>query len=279
MTNNKDPSIQFKIDGNIDSNDSILSYNKNGFDEFLSASDVLQNKKIEKFSTGSSQLDEVLGGGIETNSITQFYGPPGSGKSQICYALCSLLPKQYGSIYIDTEGKFRAERIKEIIKERNIASNNNDILKNIILSKVINHDSLEKAIIQVPKIIDSNNSIKLLIIDSLINHLRVEYPGRSQLPVRQQKLNIILGNLRKIANEKKVAVVITNHIQTNPDSLFDNNLETPVGGNVLNYACNHIIGLKKLKLRTCAILIKSGYLPENQSYFIISKKGLEDYIP
>ena len=84
---------------------------------FLSASDSLQHNDIEKFTTGSTYLDTILGGGIETGSITLFYGGPGLGKSQIYLTTCSLLPQKYSSMYIDTEGKLRPERLKQILEE------------------------------------------------------------------------------------------------------------------------------------------------------------------
>jgi RecA/RadA recombinase len=116
---NKGKSIKLKID----ENDHLL-YSKNEFDGFLSAAHLREdNNKIEKFSTGSSSLDNILAEGIETNSITYFYGGPDSGKSQICLTLCALLSKQYNSIYIDTECKFRPETIEQILKERTLELN------------------------------------------------------------------------------------------------------------------------------------------------------------
>merc|ERR1712124_79861 len=39
-------------------------------------------------STGSKDLDELLGGGIETGSITELYGEFRTGKTQLCHTLC-----------------------------------------------------------------------------------------------------------------------------------------------------------------------------------------------
>ena len=190
---NKDKPIKLKID----ENDNLL-YSENGVDGFLSAAHLLKdNHNIEKFSTGSSSLDNILGGGIETGSITQFYGGPGSGKSQICFTLCALLPKLYNSIYVDTEGKLRPERIEEILKERDIDSTN--ALKRIHISKPADSQGMERAIDNVSNMIDSPAFIKLLIVDSIINHLRIEYQGRSELPLRQQKLNLLMSKLQKIS--------------------------------------------------------------------------------
>ena len=281
MTNNKDySSIQFKRSEKVDGNDNgnSLSYNrKNGLDGFLSAADVLENKKVvERFTTGSSQLDEILGGGIEIGSITQFYGSPGSGKSQICMTACALLPQQYSSIYIDTEHKIRAERLQQILQNRGLQSNN--ILKNISITKPFNVQEIEGAIDKISTFFDSNKSIKLIIVDSIMNLFRIEYQVRSQLTARQQKINLIMSKLRNLAIEKNAAIIITNHIQTDPSSFSSPiNNQIPTGGNILEYACTHIIALKKISIDNRATLVKSNYLPCGEgAYFIITEKGIEN---
>ena len=68
-------------------------------------------KKILKISTGSSKFDQLLGGGIESMSITEAFGEFRTGKTQLAHTLCVTcqLPKEKGGgngkvIYIDTEG-------------------------------------------------------------------------------------------------------------------------------------------------------------------------------
>ena len=92
--------------------------------EFVTADTVLEKRRsMLRCSTGSTALDELLLGGIETQAVTEFYGEFGSGKSQICHTLCAVAKQPVGSggldsrtIYIDTEGTFRPERIQEIGK-------------------------------------------------------------------------------------------------------------------------------------------------------------------
>ena len=120
---------------------------------------------------------------------------------------------------------------------------------------------------------NNNNNIKLLIVDSIINHLRIEYQGRSELPLRQQKLNLLMSKLQKIATEKRVAVVITNHIQSDPTPFHN---AVPVGGNILKFSSTHIVSLKKYRNNTHACLIKSNWLPYDGSYFIVTGKGIEN---
>lgn len=90
--------------------------------EFSTASDYLEKRKhIIQLSTGSSELDKLLGGGIETNSITEIFGEFRTGKTQIAHTLCVTcqLPREKGggegkAMYIDTEGTFRPERLSAI---------------------------------------------------------------------------------------------------------------------------------------------------------------------
>jgi len=263
----KDKSSKLKIIGNSNNNDQ---------DKFLSRAATLQHNNIEKFSTGSTYLDAILGGGIETGSITQIYGASGSGKSQICFTTCVLLPIKYSSIYVDTEGKLRIERIKQIAEERGIESDN--LLKNIYISKPTNSLEMEIAIANISDFssLNNNNNIKLLIVDSLINPYRVEYQGRSKLPERQQKISLLMSKIQKLANDKKAAVIITNHIQADPIPHFTSyDAGVPTGGNIINYASTHIVRLRKTSDYTNASLIKSNYLAYNESYFIINKKGID----
>ena len=72
-----------------------------------------KRKKLVRITTGSKELDTLLGGGFESNSITEIFGEFRTGKTQICHTLCVTcqLPKENGggagkAIYIDTEGTF-----------------------------------------------------------------------------------------------------------------------------------------------------------------------------
>ncbi|MHA1688977.1 MAG: helix-hairpin-helix domain-containing protein, partial [Promethearchaeota archaeon] len=86
---------------------------------FKSAEEVWEHRKnIARITTGSQELDNVLGGGIETGSLTELFGEFRTGKTQIMHQLCVnvQLPREKGglegsALYIDTEGTFRPERI------------------------------------------------------------------------------------------------------------------------------------------------------------------------
>src|SRR5919205_509412 len=168
--------------------------------EFVTADAALEKRRsMLRCSTGSSALDDLLLGGIETQAVTEFYGEFGSGKSQICHTLCATArqPVEEGglnanTIYIDTEGTFRPERIQEIARSRGYDSS--QILKSIAVCKVYNSSHLELIIKNLGKYVDDFKA-KLVVIDSVISLHRAEFAGRGTLADRQQRLNSMLHKI------------------------------------------------------------------------------------
>ena len=244
-------------------------------DVFIAAAE-LRNQKGERLNTGSKNLDALLGGGIEAGAITQFYGASGSGKTQICYTLCAMLPSQYDAIYIDTESTFHPERIESIAKGRGL--DHAKILKNIQVAKPLDSAQQELCIEAACSAINkSNSNIKLLIVDSMTAHYRVDYAGRSRLPEKQQRLNKYMHMLLRTAQTNgRVAIVVTNQMQCNPDGIFGDRT-TPVGGQVMLYASTHVVRLRRLKLdNRLAELDISPCYTRKVIDFIIDQRGVVD---
>lgn len=93
---------------------------------------MIHSKQVKRISTGSKYLDDLLLGGIETHAITEFYGSGGSGKSQICYTLSVIAAQTSTVIYVDTEAKFRPERLVTIARTRGIDNCSTSWLSNIL---------------------------------------------------------------------------------------------------------------------------------------------------
>ena len=164
---------------------------------FSTAATELQIQNVVRLPTGCKSLDNLLDGGIEAGVITQVYGPPGSGKTQLCHTLSVVMPSNYRVIYIDSEGNFRPERVKEIARARGF--NSKQILQRILVTKALDIKQLESRIEAACSKIDSDSKIKLLIVDSIIYHYRAEYSGRSKLPEKIQRLNKYMHLLLKTA--------------------------------------------------------------------------------
>ena len=114
---------------------------------------------------------------------------------------------------------------------------------------------------KINELIQSGVNIKLIIIDSLMAHFRAEYVGRESLATRQQKLNQHLHTLQTIANTYNVAVLITNQVQSKPDSFL---------------GTYRILLKKGLSGKRIARLVDSPHLPEGESVFKVTTEGLVD---
>lgn len=249
---------------------------------FITATELYNKRQnIERVSTGSRSLNKLLGGGIETGSITELYGEFGSGKTQICHTTAILVQqkkKEGGlegkAIYVDTENTFRPERIVSISKARNIDHLNS--LENIIVAKVFNSSHQELVIQELGKVIENNN-IKLVIIDSAISHFRAEFLGRGTLSDRQQRLNKLMHILIRIAELYNIAIIITNQIQSTPDIVFGDPYR-PTGGNIIAHASTYRIYLKKAGKNRIARIVDSPYHPEIEALFSLGEEGITDPI-
>jgi len=232
---------------------------------------------MRKCTTGSRVLDEILGGGIETQALTEFIGEYGTGKTQICLTLSvtAQLPPEEGGlggsvVFIDTEGTFLPERVYEIASERGLDPN--EIANNILLARAYN-SSHQCLLIDHLFTLCSEKNVKLVVVDSMISHFRGEYVGRETLADRQQKLNKVLHKLVRLAEAYNLAVVVTNQVQANPAS-YMGDPNKPAGGNVMAHACTHRVHVRRGKKRTrVAKIIDSPYLPENKAPFRITEKG------
>lgn len=250
--------------------------------EFVTGEAALEKRRaIQRCSTGSSALDEMLLGGVETQAITEFYGEFGSGKSQICHTLCVMSRQplsskgfESDSIWIDTEGTFRPERIDQIAKSRGLDSD--PILKSIHVAKVYNSSHLELIAKDLGKYIEQFKA-KLVVIDSIVALHRAEFAGRGTLAERQQRLNALMHRLIRISEIYNVAIVITNQVQSTPDTYFGDPTK-PAGGNVIGHASTYRIYLRKAGNDRVARIIDSPYHPYTADgvRFTISEKGTAD---
>jgi DNA repair protein RadA len=251
-----------------------------GFQDGLEFSE--KRKEIVFITTGSKNLDNLLGGrGVETKAITEAYGAFGSGKSQLGFTLAvrTQLPVELGgaggkAVFVDTEGTFRPERIRQIANGMQL--NPENVLKNIFVARAFNSDHQILLLDKVTEMVKNGEPIKLIVIDSLTAHFRAEFSGRGMLADRQQKLNKYLHNLMKLAETCNLAIYVTNQVMANPGMLFGDPT-TAIGGNIVGHASTYRIYLRKGKKGSrVAKLIDAPNLPENETIFFLSEKGVSD---
>lgn len=241
-------------------------------------------QKVISISTGSKQLDSVLGGGVMTMSITEVFGEFRCGKTQMSHTLCvtAQLPKSMGGgegkvAFIDTEGTFRPERIKQIAERYDLDPDS--CLENITYARALNSEHQMELVEQLGEEL-SSGSYTLIIVDSIMANFRVDYCGRGELNERQQKLNQHLFKLNRLAEEFNLAVFMTNQVQSDPgaSALFASaDGRKPVGGHVLAHASATRILLRKGRGdERVAKLQDSPDMPERECVYVIGEGGIAD---
>ncbi len=239
-----------------------------------------KRKEIGKISTNSKDLNDMIGGGVETNAITEAYGKFSSGKTQLGFQLCVSVqkPKKEGGLdggvlFIDTEGTFRPERIAEIAKAQGMDPTK--VLENIVVVRAQTTDQQILTAERADKLIQEKN-IKLVIVDSMTSLFRAEFLGRGALGERQQKLNSHVHRLQTLADKHNIAVYITNQVMDNPGILFGDPT-TPIGGNVLAHAATTRLYLRKSKEEKRIVrLVDSPSQPEGECVMKVTPEGIKD---
>lgn len=253
--------------------------------KMVSAAEMLtMRKNMVQIATGSTKLDALLAGGIETGQITEIFGEFRCGKTQLCHTLCVAcqLPIENGgaeskALYIDTEGTFRPERLVSIAKRFGL--NHEDVLENVTYARAYNAEHQEKLLVEAAQVF-CESRYALLIVDSATGLFRTDYTGRGELADRQQALNRFLRKLQRLADEHGVAVVITNQVMASPESgpaAYMGPQVKPIGGHIIGHASQTRLFFRKGKgeSRICKIY-DSPSLPEGEAMFAISEGGIVD---
>ncbi|MCU4802023.1 DNA repair and recombination protein RadA [Halobacteria archaeon HArc-gm2] len=280
---------------------------------FETGATVLERREqIGKLTWGVDEVDELLGGGVETQSITEVYGEFGAGKSQVTHELSVTvqLPAEHGglegsTIFVDSEDTFRPERIDQMVRglddevladtmelhgvvgedetadptdEANLEALVESVLDKIHVAKAFNsnHQILlaEKAQEIASESQDEEFPVRLLCVDSLTAHFRAEYVGRGELADRQQKLNKHLHDLMRVGDLNNTAVVVTNQVASNPDSFFGDPTQ-PIGGNILGHTSTFRIYLRKSKgTKRIVKLVDAPNLPDGEAVMRVEEEGL-----
>jgi DNA repair protein RadA len=249
---------------------------------FIRADELLKMRQnVLRLTTGSKALDTILDGGLETQTITEFYGEYGSGKSQLCHELCvsvQLPPERGGlngsALYVDTENTFRTERIVQM--SRHLGLDPEQVVKNIIYAEAYTSDHQMFLLDNADEVIKANN-IKLVIVDSLTAHFRSEYLGREMLASRQQKLNKHMHKLIRLARAFNAVAVVTNQVMAKPDVFFGDAVH-PIGGHIVGHTSHTRVYLRRASHGPVRIarLVSSPYLPEGEEIFKVTENGIED---
>ena len=234
----------------------------------------------EKISSGSFDLNKWLYGGYESGIITMIAGPPASGKTNmVLLASCSQAKKGNKVIFVDTEGGFSVDRVKQIVGE-----SSEEILKNILLLNPTNFEEQKKAFQKLLYQVSKEN-VGLIVVDSMAMLYRLELGDAYELKDNRKIQDINrevakqMRTLAEISRKQKIPIIITNQVYNEFLSEEDwkkgikpeSNL---VGGNLFKYWSKTIIELKNDNGKRTALLIKHRSMPNKEMNFEIRNEGI-----
>jgi len=274
-----------EIDGLGDKTAKKLIWNARnalGMTEFIAAWEIDEN--TDYITTGSSELNRILGGGFQTGKLTEVYGPFKSGKTNLAHtiAVTIQLPRKQGGLgaavaYIDTENTFSKEKIKRIAKRFGLDPKK--ILSQIFHARIYSSDH-QSQMIQKAETLCKARNVRLIVVDSLMALLRSEYVGIGMLARRQAVLNNMIHALSRVAETYNCAILLTNQVSTKMMGMFSGN--DAIGGNIVAHGCHFRVMFKTKgfsannSLKRRAIIVDAPDLPPDEAEFYITSVGIAD---
>lgn len=210
-------------------------------------------------------MDDLLEGGLEGGAITLFFGEAGSGKTNICLQIASLVASSGKKvIYIDTEG-VSLERLKQIAGD-----NYEEVMKNVLFFEPHNFDEQEKFVDKAVKLAESSLEVGVMILDSATIHYRLTRNDEER-GVRKS-LSPQLAKLLAAARSKDIPIILTSQVYTD----IEKGTFEPLGGHVLLHNAKAILRLDKVGTSARrAVIIKHRHLEEGRKAdFKLTKDGV-----
>ncbi|MFC3958158.1 DNA repair and recombination protein RadB [Halovivax cerinus] len=225
-------------------------------------------------STGCPPVDDLLGGGFERGTVTQLYGPPAAGKTNLALSGAVEAAAAGGmAVYVDTEG-LSVERFEQLLDARvdgdaDELANAESIASRIVIEEALDFDEQAEAVRDVEEFADRAD---LIVLDSATGFYRLERADDAQAGDALRQVTSQVTHLLSLARKHDVAVVVTNQVFSDPDS----DRTRPLGGNTLEHWTGTIIRIDRFRGgNRRATLEKHRSKPAGESVqFAITNEGL-----
>lgn len=221
----------------------------------------------DRLPTGIPSVDRLLGGGLETDSVTEIYGEGGSGKTLFCLEIARRVALEDRWVfYIDTEG-VSVDRLRAIAGH-DLAR----LLQHLLLSTPKSLSEQARAVATACALArGGSRPTGLIVVDSGTFFYRLALSGPDEDEARRT-LEVSVADLVATAIPAHLPVLLTNQVWR---SVRDGTLE-PLGGSFLNHAAKTILRFDRLPGdRRRVVLVKHRSLPEASAEFRITSSGLE----
>ena len=195
----------------------------------------------DPISTGCDGVDELLGGGFERGAVTQLYGPPAAGKTNIALSGAIDVAAGGGSaLYIDTEG-LSVDRFEQLATARADDESVEDLAARVIISDALDFESQREAVQDAAELA---GQVDLIVLDSATGFYRLERDGDDGGDALRSVTRQVT-HLLSLARRHDLAVVITNQVYADPDS--DNSRPRPLGGHTLTHWSGAVVRIERFR--------------------------------
>ncbi len=242
---------------------------------------LLEERSRGKITSGSVELDTMLGGGFWTGEITELVGAFGSGKTQVCMQLCANVQLSEdegglnsGAFFLDTEGTFSPGRLAQMAAGMGLDPRK--ALEKVIAGRAFNVGHLLTLIHDVKKRA-ANGEFRVLVVDSFASHFRSEFIGKDRLIERQQRIMSMAEELTTMAATYQMAVIVTNQVVANVDDYLYGNITEPALGYAWAHRPQQRVFLRKSRGNArIGHLFDSSRMPEQECVFYVTAAGICD---
>lgn len=205
-------------------------------------------------------------------TITQIYGEPASGKTNLCLiAAVDTAKKAKTVVIVDTEGSFSTERIKQIA-----GGDYSEVLNRIVVAEPADFDEQK---IAINKLLDicAEKDVGLIVVDSIVSLYRLEMGSGSDAYAVNRELSRQLSVLMKLAKKYSIPVAVTNQVYSSFSKDGDDNRTVPVSRDLLKYWTKVILEVKKQGEIRIAQLIRHKFKAEGKTLnFKITASGIKE---
>lgn len=228
----------------------------------------------EPIPTGCSTVDDLLGGGLERGAVTQIYGPPAAGKTNIALsAAVDVAARGRSALYVDTEG-LSVDRLEQLAAARAADDPDitvEDLASRIIITEAYDFDDQAEAVRDAAEFAER---VDLVVLDSATGFYRLarddDDGGAALRDVARQ-----VTHLLSIARKHDLAVAITNQVYSDPES--ESERPRPLGGHTLTHWSGVVLRVERFRAgNRRATLEKHRSKPAGDTArFRITETGLE----
>jgi DNA repair protein RadB len=193
----------------------------------------------EPVSTGCGPLDDLLGGGLERGAVTQVYGPPAAGKTNVCLAAAARVAADGGTaVYLDTEG-LSLDRFEQVLE--GAGGDPEAVADRILVTDVHDFEEQEEAVRDAAEFASRAD---LLVLDSATGFYRLRRTESAEGEALRRVARQVT-HLLSLARKHDLAALLTNQVYTDPDA--DTDRTRALGGHTLNHWTATVIRLERFR--------------------------------